>query len=125
VRITIYDQGGRILTDTFTTALGAGPMLAAFTALVPFNVSTQQNGCIRVFETSPADGSLRNVVQAEVILVPPTRPPTTGEAGLARADGSMPFERVEALLAVLTTASILALVVRSKQRKPRTRECRT
>ena len=55
VRITIYDASGNILADTFTMAAEAGPTLAPYSASVPFNVTTAQQGCIRVFEASAQD----------------------------------------------------------------------
>ena len=87
VRITIFDASGAVLTDTFTTAAEAGPALAPYSEAVAFTVTTQQQGCIRVFEESAQDGSPRNVVQVEVRLAPPTSPPQTGDAGLQTEDG--------------------------------------
>jgi hypothetical protein len=84
VRITIYNASGAILTDTFTTAAQAGPVLAPFSAAVPFSVSATQKGCVRVWEESAQDGSPRNVVQHEVTLsTGAIAPPSTGDAGLA------------------------------------------
>ena len=87
VRITIFDAAGGVLTDTFTTAAEAGPTLAPYNDAVAFTVTTQQQGCIRVFEESAQDGSPRNVVQVEVRLAPPTTPPQTGTAGLQSDSG--------------------------------------
>lgn len=87
VRITIYDQNGNILTDTFTTAAEAGPTLAPYSANVTFDVDSQQQGCIRVFEESAQDGRPVNVVQVEVRLAPATTPPSTGTAGLQPNSG--------------------------------------
>jgi hypothetical protein len=88
VRITIYDAGANVLTDTFTTAAEAGPVLAPYSASVSFTVTTQQQGCIRVWEESAQDGSPRNVVQVEVNLAPPTTPPQTGSGGLQSDNGN-------------------------------------
>lgn len=85
VRITIFDAAGNVLADTFTTAEEGAPALAPYTASVPFNTASQQQGCIRVFEESAQDGSPRNVVQVEVNLAPPTTPPNTGSGGLEPA----------------------------------------
>lgn len=85
VRITIYDRDGDELVDTFTTAEEAGPTLAPFSESVAFSVTSEQAGCIRVWEESAEDGSARNVVQHEVTLAPattPTTPPSTGSGGL-------------------------------------------
>ena len=88
VPITIFDAGANVLTDTFTTAAEAGPALAPYSAGVSFITANQQQGCIRVFEESAQDGSPRNVVQVEVLLVPPTTPPSTGTAGLQTDSGN-------------------------------------
>ena len=82
VRITIFDEAGNELADTFTTAAEAGPALAPYSQAVSFSVSETQRGCIRVFEESARDGSPVNVVQVEVTLAPATTPPTTGTGGL-------------------------------------------
>ncbi len=82
VRIKIYDASGSVLADTFTTASQGAPALAPYSADVPFSVSSKEQGCIRVFEESAKDGSPVNVVQTEVLLAPPTTPPSTGSAGL-------------------------------------------
>ena len=84
VRITIYDANGAELTDTFTTAAQAGPVLAPYSAAVPVTVAKTQQGCVRVWEESAQDGSPRNVVQHEVTLsTGAIAPPSTGDAGLA------------------------------------------
>ena len=82
VRITIFDAAGNVLADTFTTAAEGAPALAPYSTQVSFTTSTEQQGCIRVFEESAQDGSPVNVVQVEVTLAPATTPPTTGSAGL-------------------------------------------
>lgn len=82
VRITIFDATGTVLADTFTTASEAAPALAPFSAQVPFAGTTAQQACVRVFEESAQDGSPRNVVQVEVNLSTPTKPPATGTAGM-------------------------------------------
>jgi immunoglobulin-like protein involved in spore germination len=82
VSITIFDADGNPIVETFTNAAEAGPTLAPYSAAVPFTVSAEQKGCIRVFEESADDGSPENVVQVEVTLVPATTPPKTGSAGL-------------------------------------------
>ena len=87
VSITIFDANGNIIADTSTMASAGGPSLAPYSADVPFTVSQMQQGCVRVFEASAKDGSPINVVQVEVNLAPPTRPPSTGSAGL-RTDTS-------------------------------------
>ena len=82
VRISIYDGAGRIIVDTFTTAEEAGPALAPFSAAIPFRVSDEQPGCIRVFEASARDSTPVNIVQVEVVLTATVAPPKTGSAGL-------------------------------------------
>jgi hypothetical protein len=65
-------------------SLRAGPVLAPYSAAVPFSISTTQQGCVRVWEESAQDGSPRNVVQHEVALsTGAIAPPSTGDAGLA------------------------------------------
>ena len=88
VSITVYDAGGNVLVETFTLAAEAAPALAAYSAGVPFTVTAQQQGCIRVWEESAQDGSPRNVVQVEVNLSPPTTPPQTGTGGLQSDSGN-------------------------------------
>lgn len=114
VRITVYSASGMVLQDTFTTAAEAGPVLAPFATDVSFSVSSDQAGCVRVWEESAMDGSPRNVVQVEVNLssgVPmptetpaPVTPPDTGDAGLA-AGGSdtLPFVILAAMLLLGST----------------------
>jgi hypothetical protein len=82
VSIRIFDASGRVLADTFTSGGTLGTP-RPFSASVPFTVSREQAGCVRVFEISARDGSSINVVQREVILVPGVRPPSTGDGGLA------------------------------------------
>jgi hypothetical protein len=94
VRITIYDANGNKLVDTFTTAAEAGPVLAPFSASVPFSSSATQQGCVRVWEASAQDGSPRNVVQHEVTLsLGVTGLPATGSGGPAagHAPATVPF----------------------------------
>jgi len=117
VRITIYSASGMVLADTFTTAAEAGPVLAPFSADVPFTVLTSQAGCIRVFEESAMDGSPRNVVQVEVNLSPgaapsptptpaPVMPPSTGDGGLAESRFSFPAALSVAILVLLGLALV-------------------
>ena len=87
VSITIFDAGGNVLADTTTMASEAGPTLAPYSAAVPFTTPQTQQGCVRVFEASAKDGSPVNVVQVEVVLAPPTKPPSTGDAGLRDESG--------------------------------------
>jgi hypothetical protein len=55
VRISIFDAAGNTIADTFTD--GGGPFQPEpFSATVPFTVSAEQPGCIRVFEPSERDG---------------------------------------------------------------------
>jgi hypothetical protein len=87
VSITIFDARGRAIVDTFTLAQGVAEAPTPFSAQVPFTVTTEQLGCIRVFESSAKDGSPINVVQRSVILCPASvRPPSTGDGGLVSAD---------------------------------------
>jgi hypothetical protein len=81
VSIRIFDASGRVIADTFTSGGTLGTPLP-FSARVPFTVSREQAGCVRVFEVSARDGRPINVVQREVILVPGVRPPSTGDGGL-------------------------------------------
>jgi hypothetical protein len=108
VSITIFDAGGNILAETFTTAAEAGPVLAPYTTSVPFAATNQQQGCIRVFEESAQDGSPRNVVQVEVVFAPPTTPPQTGTGGLQTGTGNDKHVALYAagLLAILGAAAL-------------------
>jgi hypothetical protein len=108
VSITVYDAAGNVLVDTFTMSAEAAPALAAFSANVPFAVSTLQQGCIRVWEESAQDGSPRNVVQVEVNLAPPTTPPQTGSGGLQSDGGNEKHLALYAagLLAILGAAAL-------------------
>jgi Immunoglobulin-like domain of bacterial spore germination len=82
VSIRIFDASGRVIADTFTSGGTLGTPLP-FSARVPFTVSREQAGCVRVFEVSARDGRPINVVQREVMLVPGVRPPSTGDGSLA------------------------------------------
>lgn len=121
VHIIVYSASGMVLTDTFTMSAEAAPVLAPFSADVPFTVLTVQAGCIRVFEESAVDGSPRNVVQVEVNLAPaasaaptptptpaPVTPPSTGDAGLAN-QGRDEFVPVAVAAVLLTTVVCVRL----------------
>jgi hypothetical protein len=110
VSITIFDANGNELVETFTMASEAGPALAPYSASVAFTTTTEQKGCIRVFESSAQDGRPTNVVQVEVTLAPPgTKPPSTGDAGLGsdRTGDNLALYAAGALL--LIGAAALAL----------------
>ena len=106
VRIAIFDAAGNVLADTFTTAAEGAPTLAPFSADVPFTVTSEQPGCIRVFEESAKDGSAVNVVQIETTLAPKLSPPQTGSGGLlADESGSASW-----LLPAGTAATLVLLL---------------
>jgi hypothetical protein len=121
VDIQILSASGAVLVETFTMSAEAGPVLAPFSADVPFTVLTAQAGCIRVFAYSPADGTPRSIVQVEVNLSPgaaptpaatatpgPIAPPSTGDGGLARgtATDSAPFAAIAILLTAAACVSL-------------------
>jgi Immunoglobulin-like domain of bacterial spore germination len=105
VSITIFDASGRAIVNT-TTMTSEGFVLSPFSKRVPFTVSREQAGCIRVFEASAKDGSPTNVVQVEVILAPGPRPPSTGDGGLA----DLGSEGRNELLSLGAAASISVLL---------------
>lgn len=110
VSITIFDAAGSPLVETFTMASEAGPALAPFSAQVPFTVSQEQKGCIRVFESSAQDGRPVNVVQVEVTLAPPgVSPPSTGDAGLGNREGADNLTLYAVGATMLLGATALAL----------------
>jgi hypothetical protein len=83
VSIDVFDASGGLLVHTFTMASGGAPALAPFAASVPFAVTREQTGCIRVFEASARDGSPVNVVQVPITLGFAIAPPNTGDGGLS------------------------------------------
>jgi hypothetical protein len=110
VSIKIFDAGGKAIVDTFTLAQGMAEAPTPFSTQVPFSVTTEQLGCIRVFESSAKDGSPINVVQRSVVLVPSVKPPSTGDGGLAAADdGGQHFEGFRQVSAVAAGASLVFL----------------
>jgi hypothetical protein len=113
VSITIFDASGRAIVDTFTLAQGMAEAPTPFSAQVPFAVTTEQLGCIRVFESSAKDGSPINVVQRPVILSPTVgpsvKPPSTGDGGLAPADGGQASPGAGQVAGIAAGASLVVL----------------
>jgi Immunoglobulin-like domain of bacterial spore germination len=111
VSITIFDASGKAIANTFTLAQGVAEAPTPFSAQVPFTVTREQLGCIRVFESSAKDGSPINVVQRSVILVPPgVRPPSTGDGGLAAAeDRSQTLAGFGQVMGIAAAASLVVL----------------
>jgi hypothetical protein len=111
VSITIFDASGKAIVNTFTLAQGMAEAPTPFSTQVPFTVTTEQLGCIRVFESSAKDGSPINVVQRSVVLVPPTvKPPSTGDGGLAAAeDGGPTSAGLGRALGIAAGASLVLL----------------
>ena len=70
VRLRVLTADGRILADTFTTASTGGPAFGDFAAEIPVSVSAQTDACVQIFEESARDGSLVNLVQIGVVLMP-------------------------------------------------------
>ena len=70
VRVRILDPNGAILADTFTTASVGGPGFGDFAADIPVTVEEETAACVQIFEESARDGSMVNVVQTGVTLLP-------------------------------------------------------
>ena len=70
-QIAIYDEAGTALVETFGTAPGPDiGMLGSFSDDVAFAVSEPTPACLWVFEQSARDGSLINVGQVPLVLLP-------------------------------------------------------
>jgi hypothetical protein len=70
VSIRIVDEQGQVLVDTFTTATCGTGCRGDFDVDVPFSVERKQPGTVQVFEVSAKDGSMINVVEIPVTLMP-------------------------------------------------------
>jgi hypothetical protein len=70
VSIRIYDSVNNLIVDTFTTATCGTGCRGDFSIEIPFAVAERQGGRIVVFESSAKDGSMINVVEIPVTLVP-------------------------------------------------------
>jgi hypothetical protein len=66
VRIQVLGADRRILADTFTTATSGTGTWGTFDASVPFNRGADTTGTVVVFEDSPKDGTMINVVEVPV-----------------------------------------------------------
>jgi len=66
VRFRIVGADGRTLADTFTTGSGGMGTWGPFEAKVTFEAGSNTDGTVVVFEDSPKDGSMINVVQIPV-----------------------------------------------------------
>lgn len=112
VQIRILDAQQNVIKDTFTMASEGAPALAPFSESVAFSVSSEQNGCVMVFEGSAMDGSPRNVVLVPVVLAASQgapSPPETGTVGPVGSDDANYFVPVAAslmLMAALSAASV-------------------
>jgi len=70
-RITIFNDGGAPIVETFGTAQQPGVgVLGPFSSDLAFSVSAPSPACIWVFEQSARDGGPINVGQIPVILLP-------------------------------------------------------
>lgn len=70
VSIRILDAEGTVLADTFTTATCGTGCRGDFDTEVPFSVDREQPGVVQVYESSAKDGSMINVVEIPVTLLP-------------------------------------------------------
>lgn len=68
VSISIYDQNGRVIASSFTTATCGTGCRGTYETEVRYNVGTTQPGTVRVYEVSAMDGSSINVVDIPVTL---------------------------------------------------------
>jgi spore germination protein GerM len=66
VRIRVLGADGSVLADTFTTATSGSGTWGTFAVNVPFAKGAQTTGTVVLFETSPKDGSMVNVVEVPV-----------------------------------------------------------
>jgi len=66
VRIRILGADGSVLADTFTTATSGSGTWGTFAVNVPFAKGAQTAGTVVLFESSPKDGSMVNVVEVPV-----------------------------------------------------------
>jgi hypothetical protein len=81
VHVAIYDSTGESLKEETAPPLSmegripppgmeVGEFTAPFAVDVTFDVDNEQPGCVRVYEISPRDGHVINVVQVPVLLRP-------------------------------------------------------
>jgi len=81
VHAAVYDSTGEPLKEvkgpplpregrTPPPGMEVGEFTAPFAVDIAFSVSVEQPGCVRVYEISPRDGHLANVVQVPVLLQP-------------------------------------------------------
>lgn len=66
VRIRILGADGSVLADTFTTATSGTGTWGTFAVNVPFAKGSHTTGTVVLFEDSPKDGSMVNVVEVPV-----------------------------------------------------------
>ena len=71
VSLELKDAAGRTIARSSTQAAAGAPVLAPFSATLPFTVTRESPACLWVFEASARDGSPRNVVQVPLTLLPP------------------------------------------------------
>jgi hypothetical protein len=81
VHVAVFDAAGESLKEMKgpplpkegripPPSLEANEFTAPFAVDITFDVNIEQPGCVRVYEISPSDGHLRNVVQIPVLLQP-------------------------------------------------------
>jgi len=81
VHVAVYDSTGESLKEmkgpplpkegrTPPPGMEAGEFTAPFAVDITFDVDNEQPGCVRVYEISPRDGHVINVVQVPVLLRP-------------------------------------------------------
>jgi hypothetical protein len=81
VHVAVYDATGESLKEvkgpplptegrTPPPGMEATEFTAPFAVDISFKVDIEQPGCVRVYEISPRDGHLMNVVQVPVLLEP-------------------------------------------------------
>ena len=69
VSITLFDEDGDPLTETFVTASEGGPAFGDFEAEMGYaGVDDGTDACLWVFEASAEDGDPTNVVQVPLVL---------------------------------------------------------
>jgi len=66
VRIRVVGADGRVLADTFTTATSGSGTRGTFQTTVAFDKGSNTSAKVVVFEDSPKDGSMVNVVEVPV-----------------------------------------------------------
>ncbi|MEX2238879.1 MAG: Gmad2 immunoglobulin-like domain-containing protein [Dehalococcoidia bacterium] len=68
VSLALFDGGGEIISETFTTASEGGPAFGDFEAQLGYTLAEEGPACLWVFESSAEDGSPTNVVQIPLLL---------------------------------------------------------